>query len=246
VRGRNIFILSLCVRNYELRINNYELLLKMNYSIAIDFLKDSDPVLAQLIEEVGSCQLNQNPPTGDLFFCLSRSILHQQLSTKAASTIHSRFLQLYPDTLFPTALDVLNTPEEVLRHVGISRPKISYLKDLARQVLEGLPTLEQLTLMDDESIIKSLIQIKGVGRWTVQMLLIFRLERWDVLPIDDLGVRAGIRRVYGLETLPDRKTVESFGQKWKPYCSIASWYLWRSLERTLPAIKEIAEGKSTV
>lgn len=210
----------------------------MNYSIAIDYLKHSDPVLGQLIEEVGSCQLNQNQPMGDLCFCLSRSILHQQLSTKAAGTIHLRFLQLYPDTEFPTAMDVLNTPEEVLRRVGISRPKISYIKDLAQQVLEGLPTLEQLAVMDDESIIKTLTRVKGIGRWTVQMLLIFRLDRWDVLPVDDLGVRAGIRRVYGLESLPDKKTMESYGQRWKPYCSIASWYLWRSLERTPPIVKE--------
>jgi DNA-3-methyladenine glycosylase II len=211
----------------------------MNYSIAIDYLKHSDPVLGQLIEEVGPCQLNQNQPMGDLFFCLSRSILHQQLSTKAAGTIHSRFLQLYPDTEFPTPMDVLNTPEEVLRRVGISGSKISYIKNLAQQVLEGLPTLEQLAVMDDESIIKTLIPIKGIGRWTVQMLLIFRLDRWDVLPVDDLGVRAGIRRLYGLEALPDKKTVEGFGQRWKPYCSIASWYLWRSLERTPPIVKVI-------
>ena len=211
----------------------------MNYSIAIDYLKHSDPVLGKLIEEVGPCQLNQNQPTGDLFFCLSRSILHQQLSTKAAGTIHSRFLQLYPDTEFPTPMDVLNTPEEVLRRVGISGSKISYIKNLAQQVLEGLPTLEQLAVMDDESIIKTLIPLKGIGRWTVQMLLIFRLDRWDVLPVDDLGVRAGIRRLYGLEALPDKKTVEGFGQRWKPYCSIASWYLWRSLERTPPIVKVI-------
>jgi len=84
--------------------------------------------------------------------------------------------------------------------------------------------------MDDEAIIKTLTQVKGIGRWTVQMLLIFRLNRWDVLPVDDLGVRAGIRKLYNLEALPDRKTTESIGQRWKPYCSIASWYLWRSLE----------------
>ena len=136
-------------------------------------------------------------------------------------------------------MDVLNTPEEVLRRVGISGSKISYIKNLAQQVLEGLPTLEQLAVMDDESIIKTLIPLKGIGRWTVQMLLIFRLDRWDVLPVDDLGVRAGIRRLYGLEALPDKKTVEGFGQRWKPYCSIASWYLWRSLERTPPIVKVI-------
>ncbi|MGB7444316.1 MAG: DNA-3-methyladenine glycosylase [Coleofasciculaceae cyanobacterium] len=202
----------------------------MDYAIAIDFLKDSDPILADLIEQIGACQLNQQEPEGDLFFCLSRSILHQQLSTKVAKVIHSRFLQLYPNTRFPSAGDILNTPDEVLRCVGISRPKISYLKDLARHTIEGLPSLEELAVLDDEAIIKILTRVKGIGRWTVQMLLIFRLNRQDVLPVDDLGVRTGIRKLYNLEALPDRKTTESFGQKWKPYCSIASWYLWRSLE----------------
>lgn len=202
----------------------------MNYAIAIDFLQDCDPVLGQLIDRIGACQLNQHELEGNLFFCLSRSILHQQLSTKVAHVIHSRFLQVYPDTQFPTAQDVLNTPDEVLRGVGISRPKIAYLKDLARHSIDGLPTLEALEVMDDESIIKILTQVKGIGSWTVQMLLIFRLKRWDVLPVDDLGIRTGIRNLYNLEALPDRKTAKRFGQRWKPYCSIASWYLWRSLD----------------
>lgn len=164
------------------------------------------------------------------FSSLARAILYQQLSTKAAATIHRRFLQLYPEKPFLEALDILNTPEEVLRNVGISRPKISYLKDLANKVLSGLPTLEKLEAMDDESIILTLTQVKGIGRWTVQMLLIFRMNRYDVLPVDDLGVRAGIRKIYALDELPSRQTVERLGQRWKPYCTIASWYLWRSLE----------------
>lgn len=202
----------------------------MSYYAAINFLKQSDHVLGQLIEQIGSCQLDLLQQNGDLFDSLSRAILHQQLSTKAAATIHRRFLQLYPEKPFPEALDILNTPEEVLRSVGISRPKICYLKDLAIKVLSELPTLEELEVMDDEDIIKMLTQVKGIGRWTVQMLLIFRMNRLDVLPTDDLGVRAGIRKVYGLNQLPDSKTILSFGQKWKPYCSVASWYLWRSLE----------------
>ncbi|HBB34243.1 MAG TPA: DNA-3-methyladenine glycosylase 2 family protein [Cyanobacteria bacterium UBA8803] len=205
----------------------------MNYAIAIDYLKNADPILGQLMDRIGACQLSQHELEGDLFFCLSRSILHQQLSTKVANIIHARFLQLYPDTKFPTARDILNTPDEVFRNIGISRPKISYLKDLARHAIDGLPTLEELEVLDDEEIIKILTQVKGIGRWTVQMLLIFRLQRWDVLPVDDLGVRAGIRQLYNLEALPDRKTTEAFGKKWQPYCSIASWYLWRSLELKL-------------
>ena len=202
----------------------------MSYSEAVNFLQQSDPVLAQLIEQVGPCQLDQVQQDGDLFSSLARAILYQQLSTKAAAAIHRRFLQLYPEKPFPKALDILNTPEEVLRNVGISRPKISYLKDLANKVLSGLPLLEELEAMDDESIILTLTQVKGIGRWTVQMLLIFRMNRYDVLPVDDLGVRAGIKKVYGLDELPSKQTVERLGQRWKPYCTIASWYLWRSLE----------------
>lgn len=201
----------------------------MDYSVAIATLKQSDPILASLIERIGPCQLYQVQQQGDLFYALSRAILYQQLSTKAATAIHYRFLQLYPDAT-PSAIDVLNTPDEVLRSAGISRPKILYLKDLAQKVLNGLPTLTELEAMDDEVIIEILTQVKGIGRWTVQMLLIFRLHRWNVLPVDDLGIRAGIRRTYNLPELPDKKTVEKLGQRWQPYCTIASWYLWRSLE----------------
>ena len=201
----------------------------MSYDAAINFLKQSDEVLRELIEQIGSCQLDSSQQNGDLFSSLARAIIHQQLSTKAAAAIYVRFLQLYPDT-FPLATDILDTSDVTLRSVGISQPKIRYLKDLAQKVLEDLPTLEELETMDDESIIKILTQVKGIGRWTVQMLLIFRMNRYDVLPVDDLGVRAAIKKVYGLNELPSRQTVESLGQRWKPYCTIASWYLWRSLD----------------
>ncbi|MHC5748768.1 MAG: DNA-3-methyladenine glycosylase family protein, partial [Nostoc sp.] len=148
----------------------------MDYSIAITTLKHSDPILARLIEIIGDCKLYQVQQTGDLLFSLSRSILYQQISGKAAGSIHSKFLQLYPHSPFPTALDILNTPDDVLRGAGISRPKVLYLKDLAQKVLDGLPTLDQLQAMEDESIIEALTPIKGVGRWTVQMLLMFRLH----------------------------------------------------------------------
>ena len=202
----------------------------MDYKDAVNFLQQSDPTIAGLIAIVGSCQPSDSQQNGDLFSSLARAIIHQQLSTKVAAIIHHRFLQLYGESTFPDAQEVLNTSETVLRSVGLSRPKIRYLKDLATQVLSGLPTIEQLEIMDDESIIQTLTQVKGVGRWTVQMLLIFRLHRLDVLPTEDLGIRAGIRKVYGLNELPDRQTVMSLGQKWQPYRSIASWYLWRSLE----------------
>ncbi|MBH8554270.1 DNA-3-methyladenine glycosylase 2 family protein [Nostocaceae cyanobacterium CENA357] len=202
----------------------------MDYSIAIQTLKQSDPILAKVIEIVGDCKLYQVQQTGDLLFSLSRSILYQQISGKAAAAIHSKFLQLYPHSALPTALDILNTPDEILRGAGISRPKVLYLKDLAQKILDGLPTIDELQAMDDESIIQTLTPIKGIGRWTVQMLLMFRLHRLDVLPVDDLGIRAGIRRVYGLAELPNKKNIENLAQIWKPYRTIACWYLWRSVE----------------
>jgi DNA-3-methyladenine glycosylase II len=200
----------------------------VNYPDALAELKQADPILAELIERVGLCTLQENQRTGDLLFSLAESILHQQLSTKVAFIIHQRFLQLYPS--FPTALDILNTADEDLRAVGISRPKILYMKDLAQKILDGLPTLEDLEPWEDEAIIQTLTQVKGIGRWTAQMLLIFRMHRWDVLPVDDLGIQTGIRRIYGLSELPDKKTVAKLGQCWKPYSTIASWYLWRSLD----------------
>jgi DNA-3-methyladenine glycosylase II len=202
----------------------------MDYSDTIAVLTKSDLILATLIHRVGACQLYQVQQTGDLFFSLSKAILYQQLSTKSANAIHQRFLKICPEKPFPSALDILTTPDEVLRGVGVSRPKIVYLKDLAAKALNGLPTITELELMDDETIIQTLTQVKGIGRWTVQMLLIFRLHRWDVLPVDDLGIRTAVRKVYNLTELPDRKTVEKLGQSWKPYSTIASWYLWRSLD----------------
>jgi DNA-3-methyladenine glycosylase II len=202
----------------------------MDYLVEVQFLKQADPILSQLIEQVGICRLPAAKQRSDLFFALSESILYQQLSSKAAETIHRRFLQLYPETLSPAAIDVLNTPDEVLRRAGVSRQKSAYLKDLAQKVLDGLPTLAELEELDDETIIRTLTQVKGIGRWTVQMLLIFQLNRLDVLPVDDLGVRSGIQKVYGLDALPHKKLVEQLGENWKPYRSIASWYLWRSLE----------------
>jgi DNA-3-methyladenine glycosylase II len=201
----------------------------IDYSEAIAALQQSDPILAAAIDRVGTYQLGQSRQAGDLLCSLSESILYQQLSGKAAAAIHRRFLQLYSDQA-PTAADILNTPDELLRGAGISRAKILALKDLAQKVLDGLPALTELETMDDETIIQTLTQVRGIGRWTAQMLLIFRLHRCDVLPAEDLGIRSGIRKLYSLTDLPDKKTVERIGQPWKPYRSIASWYLWRSLE----------------
>lgn len=201
----------------------------MRSDAAIDFLQQSDPIIGKLIEQVGPCLLDALQEQGDLFSSLARAIIHQQISNKAAASIYRRFLRLCPDEP-PTAHNILNTPDELLRGAGLSRAKALYLKDLAQKVVDGLPTIIELEAMDDEAIIQTLTQVKGIGRWTAQMLLIFRLNRQDVLPVDDLGIRTGIRKVYGLDELPDRHTTLRLGQRWKPYCTVASWYLWRSLE----------------
>jgi DNA-3-methyladenine glycosylase II len=200
---------------------------------AIATLKANDPILGNVIDQIGICTLASDRTTEhrtsqDLLYCLCESITHQQLSTKAAATIHRRFLALYDAP--PTASQLLNTPDETLRGAGISRSKIVYMKDLAQKVLDGLPTLDELEQMDDETIVSALTSVKGIGRWTVQMLLIFRLHRWNVLPVDDLGIRAGARKVYQMAEMPDKKMVTQLGEKWQPYCTIASWYLWRSLD----------------
>ncbi|MDY7015498.1 MAG: DNA-3-methyladenine glycosylase [Cyanobacteriota bacterium] len=201
----------------------------MNYAIALSSLKQSDPILAATIEYVGNCTLDREQRTGDVFSTLCESILYQQISGKAAAAIHHRFLALYDEGSSLNAQNLLETSNEILRNAGISRPKIAYLKDLAQKSLDGLPTLNDLAAMEDETIIQEFTKVKGIGRWTVQMFLIFRLHRWDVLPADDLGIRAGIRRVYNLPELPSKKTVKQLGEQWKPYRTIASWYLWRSL-----------------
>ncbi|MFM7426951.1 MAG: DNA-3-methyladenine glycosylase family protein [Elainella sp.] len=202
--------------------------LTVDYSLALASLRSADPRLAAVIDRVGGCTLDQGQGQGDLLAALSESILYQQLSGKAAATIHRRFLQLY-EGREPTAAEILATPDELLRGAGISRPKIVYLKDLATK-LPGFPSLEELTTWDDEAIIQTLTQVKGIGCWTVQMLLIFRLHRWDVLPTEDLGIRSAMRRLYDLPDLPHKKAMLELAQPWQPYRTVASWYLWRSLE----------------
>ncbi|MBI4780365.1 MAG: DNA-3-methyladenine glycosylase 2 family protein [Oscillatoriophycideae cyanobacterium NC_groundwater_1537_Pr4_S-0.65um_50_18] len=202
----------------------------MDYSIALTTLKQADPILGEVIDRIGDCTLGQEPRQGELLDALAESIIYQQLSGKAAAAIHRRFLLLYPELPFLTTDAILNTSDEALRGVGLSRSKVLYIKDLAQRIQLGLPTVAQLEALTDEEIIRLLTQVKGIGRWTAQMLLIFRMHRWDVLPVDDLGIRTAIRNLYRLEDLPDKKTTERIGQAWKPYQTIASWYLWRSLD----------------
>ena len=201
---------------------------------SIRHLKRVDPVLAAVIERVGPCRLEPRRD-GTHFDALVRSIVYQQLSGKAASTILGRVRGLYGDRS-PTPAELLSTPDARLRAAGLSRQKLSYLKDLAAKVESGLVPLAADTIdhLADDEIIERLVQVKGIGRWTVQMFLIFRLGRPDVLPELDLGIQNAIRRAYRMRKQPGPKDVKRIGKKWTPHASVASWYLWRSLEGAAP------------
>ncbi len=196
---------------------------------AVAHLRKSDPVLKSVIDRVGPCRLSA-VTDGSHFDFLVRSIVYQQLSTKAAATIHGRVLDaLGGSPLHPGR--VAATPEATLRKAGVSRQKLGYLRDLARHVHEGHLDVEQLHRFDDEEVTRQLVQVKGVGRWTAQMVLIFRLGRPDVLPDTDLGVQKGVQVAYGLRRLPKPERVARIARAWAPWRSVGSWYMWRLLDR---------------
>jgi DNA-3-methyladenine glycosylase II len=217
---------------------------------SISHLKRVDPVLATVIDRVGPCRL-ETRREGTHFDALVRSIVYQQLSGKAAATILGRVHALYGDRS-PTPAELVATPDETLRAAGLSRQKLSYLKDLAAKVQSGVVPLaaDAIDHLSDDEIIERLVTVKGIGRWTVHMFLIFRLGRPDVLPELDLGIQNAIRRAYRLRNQPGPKDVLRIGKKWTPHASVASWYLWRSLEgqpatptRKKPAAKKRPKAK---
>jgi DNA-3-methyladenine glycosylase II len=184
-----------------------------------------DPVLKRLIGIVGPCTLWFEP---DGFVALARSIISQQISTKAAAAIRARLEQ----TLAPqrvSAAAILAAADEALRGAGLSAGKVRSLRDLAEKVRDGTVPLKRLHTLSDEEVIAHLVPVHGIGRWTAQMFLIFSLGRLDVLPVADLGLRAGVQRQYGLPDLPPPAALEELARPWQPYRSVATWYLWRSL-----------------
>src|SRR3954470_8052773 len=166
---------------------------------------------------------------GTHFQALTRAIVFQQLSGKAAGTILGRFNALYPDNE-ATPARVLATSDETLRSVGLSRQKIGYLRDLAAKVSDGSLPLDHVESLEDDDLIAHLVQVKGIGKWTAQMFLMFRLGRPNVLPDLDLGIQNAIQRAYRMRKRPTPKKVQQIGKKWSPHSSVACWYLWRSLE----------------
>jgi 3-methyladenine DNA glycosylase/8-oxoguanine DNA glycosylase/choline kinase len=202
---------------------------------AIAYLRAADPIMQQIIAHCGPCTLQ--PHGLEPFVMLCRSIIYQQLSGKAAGTIMARFLELYAPA-FPTPQGVLQSSEDTLRSIGLSRQKLAYLYDLATKVHQGTLQLNTLPSQGDADVIAYLTQVKGIGRWTAEMFLMFALGRLDVFPVDDLGIRKAIQRAYGYKSLPAPVTMQRHARKWTPYRSIATWYLWRSLDVTALPFQE--------
>ena len=205
---------------------------------AVAQLAASDPALARLMTAVGPFRVRLDK-TSSLFAALAEAIVYQQLTGKAAATIFARVRALFPrahESL--SAAHIHRASDQKLRAAGLSRNKLLSLRDLAHRTLAGeLPSLAEVHAMPDEEIIERLTAVRGIGRWTVEMLLIFRLGRPDVLPVDDYGVRKGFAVAFRKRALPTRAELEKRGARWKPYRSVASWYLWRAAERARPPVK---------
>ncbi len=193
-------------------------------------LRTADPSLASLIDRIGPCRFETRTRRTP-FHALLEAIVYQQLSGKAAATIFGRFRSLYAPKRWPTPADVLATPVDRIRGAGLSRAKTLAVQDLAAHAIaRRLPGTTRIRRMETEDIINQLTQVRGVGRWTVEMLLIFRLGRPDILPIHDLGIRKGFQIAFGTRTLPRPERVARHGERWRPYRTIASWYLWRAVD----------------
>jgi len=192
---------------------------------ALQHLK-KDPVMRTIIERVGPYVMEFREPTFDT---LVRSIVYQQLSGKVAAVIFKRLIDALPDGML-TPQNILRLRPERMRKLGLSRAKTEYIRDLARLTAKGEVLFESLPTLEDAAVIEHLTRVKGIGVWTAHMFLMFALQRPNVLPVGDLGVRTAIRKAYGLEVLPTVKEIEQLAEPWHPYCSVAAWYLWRSLD----------------
>ena len=197
---------------------------------AIEHLCSADRTLARLIKKVGPCKLK--PKNGRApFEALVHAVTHQQLNGTAAATILKRLISIYAGKRFPSPEDVLATPDERLRAAGLSRAKAAANKYIASKTVAGVvPTSRTIAAMSNEEILERLTSVRGVGPWTVEMLLIFTLGRTDILPSTDYGVRKGFAMVYGWKELPTPKELLAHGERWRPHRSTAAWYLWRALD----------------
>ena len=204
---------------------------------ALKHLAAVDPVMKRLIAEIGQCKLEHEPRRSP-FQSLVQAVAHQQLNGKAAENILGRFKKLFGGRKFPKPEDLASVTDEQLRACGFSFAKIAAIRDIAAKALDGtIPSAAKIKKMSDEEIIARLTAARGVGRWTVEMLLIFQLGRADVLPVDDFGVRNGFRIAYKKRALPKPKALLAFGKKWRPHGTTAAWYLWRAADAAKPEKK---------
>jgi DNA-3-methyladenine glycosylase II len=198
---------------------------------ALAHLADVDPTLARVISAVGPCRLKPDR-AASAFESLVEAVCHQQLTGKAAQTILGRIKALHPRSPFPTPEEIFGTPDDHLRTAGLSRAKVAAVKDISAKTLDGtVPEPKALVKLDDAELIERLTTIRGVGQWTVEMLLIFKLGRPDVLPIDDFGVRKGFMVAYRKREMPKPAALLKHGERWRPFRSVAAWYLWRAADQ---------------
>lgn len=198
---------------------------------ALRHLRRVDPVLAEIIGQVGRYRMVRRP---ERFQALVRAIIFQQLAGRAAQAIYDRFAGLFPGVRFPSPHQVLAAEYAALRGAGLSRQKVLYILDLARHVADDQLNFRRFARMDDEEIIADLTRVMGIGRWTAEMFLMFNLGRPDVLPVDDLGVRNAVFKAYRMKQPPTPKALRELGERWRPYRSVAVWYLWQSTRLVLP------------
>jgi DNA-3-methyladenine glycosylase II len=194
-----------------------------DWTPALRHLSKVDPVMKRVVKRVGPCTL---APRGDPFISLCQAIFTQQVSTAVATVLFARFRKLFSRGT-PTPKGVLRLSDDQMRLAGLSRQKMSYLRDMSERFSRGEVPVGQFPTMSDEEIVQALLPIKGVGRWTAEMFLIFVLNRPDLLPVDDLGVRKGVQTLYELPELPPADQVIRIGEKWRPWRTVATWYLWR-------------------
>ncbi len=205
---------------------------------AIKHLSAADPVMRKLIREIGACELEPETRRAP-FQSLVLAVAHQQLHANAAKNILGRFKKLFPGRKFPKPEDLAKVTDEQIRACGFSFAKIKSIRDIAEKTLSGgVPTSRAIVKLSDDEIIARLTEVRGVGRWTVEMLLIFQLGREDVLPADDFGVRSGFRVAYKKREMPKPKELLAFGEKWKPHRTTAAWYLWRAADAAKDAKKK--------
>jgi 3-methyladenine DNA glycosylase/8-oxoguanine DNA glycosylase len=199
---------------------------------AVAHLRQADPALARIIDAVGPFGM-QLKSSRSLFGALAEAIVYQQLSNKAAATIYGRIEALYPRARQGfTPAHILRTPDDRLRGVGLSRAKVLALRDLAQRVAgRALPTLEEAQGLEDSALTERLIEVRGIGRWSAEMFLMFRLGRPDVLPLDDYSLRKAYATAFRKRALPSPQALEKHGEKWRPYRTVASWYLWQTLNK---------------